>query len=342
MATTFDPIGSIANGVTAGVSGQLGKEVGYGIGNLTGYNNDVSNDQLVQTDALDKIQAKYNQAATLFAYNLNSPTNQVNRLEAAGLNPGLIYGGTGAGGSTIQAMPTEGAAASNESERQQTDNQSAGMGIQTLKAQSEINANQSGANLNQAKVPEAQANTENIQANTIRTNLLSDYQTIQNDIASATQDTVVDIATGGLNKINQEVTNLINTNSLTTADISKVSAETANAVVDTMLKKTDIKLNTATINKISSEIATMKTEQLTMLTNAATNQANASTEQKNAITKQYEVLNEQAKTRIDLMLREQGLTIEQQKIIGGVMSTALGATILGGFTTLKPGNKYSE
>ena len=77
----------------------------------------------------------------------------------------MIYGGTGAGGSTqttgnVSAMGIQGGHASGESERKANDLATIGMGLQLQKMQSEIDVNKSVANANNASAGLSSAKTE--------------------------------------------------------------------------------------------------------------------------------------------------------------------------------------
>ena len=79
----------------------------------------------------------------------STPANQVKRLEEAGLNPSLIYGGGGAGGTTMgnTAVPSVNAGnASDESSRIMAEVAKQGMALQLAKTQSEIAVNNATAN----------------------------------------------------------------------------------------------------------------------------------------------------------------------------------------------------
>jgi len=125
------------------LGGQVMQQVGYGLGEATGYNKAVANDQLEQQDKLGAIQQKYAFEGMDKAYDMNSPENNVRRLKEAGLNPAMMYGGSGSGGSSVNAPQAQGGHASDEAARKQNDIQTQGMAMQMAKLRSEIDLNDS-------------------------------------------------------------------------------------------------------------------------------------------------------------------------------------------------------
>ena len=89
----------------AAAAANLMNQVGYGLGNLTGYNKSVAEDQLEQERALsgiqlaaNKEQMKYNHDLQYEMWNKTSPAEQLKRIKEAGLNPALMYSTGGGGG----------------------------------------------------------------------------------------------------------------------------------------------------------------------------------------------------------------------------------------------------
>ena len=153
---------SVVKNASAGIGGSLGAQASYGIGQLTGYNKAIANDQYKQQTRLSEMQQKLNFESMDKAQQLQKdmidytdPEHQMQRLEAAGLNTAMLYGGTGAGGSTqttgnISPMGIRGGHASGEAERKANDLATVGMGLQLQKLESEIEVNKSVANSNNA------------------------------------------------------------------------------------------------------------------------------------------------------------------------------------------------
>lgn len=172
---------------------ELGKQAGYAIGNLTGYNDAIANDQLEQQKKLTDIQKNANfetmdksQEMQMDFFNhtfgmqskYDSAEEQVKRLKEAGLNPALMYSGGnagGAGGTTggAQGMAVSSGHASDESARKANDMQSQGMALQLAKLASEVEVNKSVAEVNKANagLSGARTTTEESQRKLVMENL---------------------------------------------------------------------------------------------------------------------------------------------------------------------------
>lgn len=162
-------LGDLAMSTGMGIAGELGKEIGYGIGNMTGYNQRMAQDQINQQQKLTDMQYHANYALMKGSYaeqqklwDNTQAEAQVKHLKNAGLNPALIYAKGGAGGSTSGGggASVGGASASDETSRQMANNQSTAMGLQLAKLQSEIDLNKSVAEVNRAQAGKAGAETE--------------------------------------------------------------------------------------------------------------------------------------------------------------------------------------
>ena len=91
--------------LTGGISGGLAQQASYGIGQLTGYNKAVANDQYKQQLRLSDMQHRLNfetmdkvQQMQKDMIDYTDPQHPMQRHEAAGLNTEMMYGGAGAGG----------------------------------------------------------------------------------------------------------------------------------------------------------------------------------------------------------------------------------------------------
>lgn len=144
--------------------GQVGASAGsaanYYIGKATGANQGMANDQIEQQKKLTAIQeganaraARYTQELQKEMIDYTNPSMTMKRLEDAGLNPALMYGQGGAGGTTTGSAAqsgVSGGAASDEASRKMTSIQQQGMALQMAKLQSEIDVNKSVAEVNKA------------------------------------------------------------------------------------------------------------------------------------------------------------------------------------------------
>ena len=92
------------------------------------------------------------------------------------------------------------------------------------------------------------------------------YQAIQNDIAKATKDTVIETYSQALQKMEMETVAIINNNDITEASkdyLIKINENNAvNSGIDTAIKKGQIKLNDTQISKLKAEINRLSIESI--------------------------------------------------------------------------------
>jgi hypothetical protein len=163
-------LGTLALSTGMSVAGSAAEQIGYGLGELTGYNDKLKKDQLEQQQALTDMQSKANLGLMKDSYkeqlNMWNKTNaeaQIAHYKAAGLNPALMYAKGGAGGSTGSGSASVGGGnASDETSRKMANIQSAGMGLQMQKAASEIAVNQATANKLNAEAETTNKNRDNV------------------------------------------------------------------------------------------------------------------------------------------------------------------------------------
>ena len=140
--------------------------MGYGLGELTGYNDALQKRQLEQQQALTKMQYDANLGLMKESYlqqkQLWDSTNmeaQRKHLEAAGLNPALMYAKGGSGGSTGSGGASVGSGQSSDVASMQIAQTNQMMqGLAMMRMKSEIAVNESVANKNNAEAK----TTENI------------------------------------------------------------------------------------------------------------------------------------------------------------------------------------
>lgn len=151
-------IQGMGNSVGGGLAGSIGGQIGYGLGELTGYNDALQKRQLEQQRALTDMQREANLSLMKDSYKqqlqLWKDTNygaQMGQIKAAGLNPALIYGTSGTGGSTGGGgASVSGGSASDASSMQMANTNQMMQGLAMMRMKSEIAVNESVANKNNA------------------------------------------------------------------------------------------------------------------------------------------------------------------------------------------------
>ena len=143
-------------------------------------------------------------------------------------NAGMAGGTTGNTG--IGSVSS--GSASDEASREAVDMQTQGMALLSAKLSSELEMNKSVTNSNNANADRAKAeadrakaeadklrgaDTDNTMADTAKKQAETTYQNIQNEIAKATQDTVIDTVKQGLMKLEEEANAIINNNEIVEA-----------------------------------------------------------------------------------------------------------------------------
>ena len=136
----------------------IGAIIGAGIG-LAGsilgrkqQNNDQREMMELQAK-LNQQQAQYNQGLAKDMWNYTSYPNQVRNMEAAGLNPALLYGMGGQGGSTAGAGQA-GSVGLSDAKGMQTGIAIQGMGLELANLASQVELNKSQAEKNRAEAEE--------------------------------------------------------------------------------------------------------------------------------------------------------------------------------------------
>lgn len=154
-----DLIQGMGNSVGGGMAGSIGGQIGYGLGELTGYNDALQKRQLEQQRALTDMQREANLSLMKDSYKqqlqLWKDTNygaQMGQIKAAGLNPALIYGTSGTGGSTGGGGASVGGGSASDASSMQIANTNQMMqGLAMMRMKSEIAVNESVANKNNAE-----------------------------------------------------------------------------------------------------------------------------------------------------------------------------------------------
>lgn len=133
----------------------IGSIIGAGIG-LAGsilgrkQQNEDQREMMELQAKLNQQQAQYNQGLAKDMWDYTSFPNQVRKMEAAGLNPALLYGMGGQGGSTSGAGQASGVGLS-DAKGMQTGLAIQGMGLELANLASQIDLNKSQAEKNKAE-----------------------------------------------------------------------------------------------------------------------------------------------------------------------------------------------
>jgi len=151
---------TIMNTVSGSIGGAVNEVVGMGLNWIDEamFGKKRRDQQIEQQKKLNDLQiagqkelGEFNQGLQKDMFNYTSPKNMVKRYEDAGMNPALMYGTSGAGGSTTgsaSAGSVTGGQASDEMSRKQAQLAQQGMALQMEKLASEIKVNESVANVN--------------------------------------------------------------------------------------------------------------------------------------------------------------------------------------------------
>ena len=150
--------------------GMLGAQVGAGVVNSASeylqrgadkvFGIDRKQEQIDQQRKLQELQIEGNKSMLDYSsmkqremWDYTNYSNQRKHMEEAGLNPAMMYGMSGGGGSTVGNAPgsVSGATASTESQLRANEIAQQGMALQLSKLQSEIKVNESIANKNNAE-----------------------------------------------------------------------------------------------------------------------------------------------------------------------------------------------
>ena len=225
MAGLGNSLGSgISSGITSAASGMITGALGGIFGGIKAKKQHKRNKEILALQnkyeqermelqaEMNKEQAQFNQglAMDMFEYTAkyNSPNEERKRLEEAGLNPALMYGGGGAGGNgsgnTAGAGAAQGVAAlqpmglqlalQSEMQKAQIDAlnaQTLKTNAETAKTASEIESTNSGTKLNEAKFKETLKNIDAIKEKIRASQVGTKEQEFKNEILNRLKNSTI-------------------------------------------------------------------------------------------------------------------------------------------------------
>jgi len=222
--------------------------------------------QLKQQGKLQDLQIKgqkqmadYNMMKEIEMWkNTNYPA-QMEEIKKAGLNPGLLYGMSGGGGTTTgnPSANVTGATAQQGGGGEVLGLSSNMMQLQLMKAQKEnIEADTNLKNVDADK--KAGADTENVKAQTELTNLHSEIARVQASVARQTINEQMEAMKQVVAKNGEEIHRMQMENEITENQmqdrINMLHTQALGAIIENEAKKQQIEVEKATINKMSEDI----------------------------------------------------------------------------------------
>lgn len=242
-------LSNVANNATGMGLGLIGQWASGWINK--GYNEEQAEKAMERKKNLMEWEAKY-----------NSPEEQMKRLKAAGLNPAMIYGQSGATGTMSDVQAPQANVSTNDGV--------SGMGIQLMMAQkqmqlidSQINKNNVEANKTQGVDTElVSVNIKNVMQDTNNkgvlqrlTSLQADYQEVENMYQKELTEANIKEINAKVKYINQDTERLLLSNDITRS--SKNELIRTNFLNNAMLLS-NIAKNSAQINEIKANIDVLK------------------------------------------------------------------------------------
>ena len=299
-------------------------------------------------DRYNAIQTARNTQAQLDLWQKTNYPAQVEQLNKAGLNPALLYGKGGGGGTTASANTVNNPAPT--AQRPMEIQQLMGLALQNelQKAQiKNINADTKGKEINNAnedkgginqQVKEANinnliANTENTEAKTSLTKAQETAQKLANGITEGTmqatiQKAINEFKTGAniLYRSDKETDFL--KNNLEAAE-QNFKNNLAKSGIENLLMQTEIGKNRQNIKESRERVELMKTKILDLLNqmtnrtaNTEINSRNATSNERNADVNKLNQMNnvdrldfEHQKLNVTKILQEQGLSIQETRTV---------------------------
>jgi hypothetical protein len=184
--------------------------------------------------------------------------NQVKHYENAGLNVGLMYGGSGAGG-TLSSGSGGGASGGNAPQGESVSN-IMGIGLQAQQIQSAIELNKAMANKANAEAEKTSGvDTESTIANTGLTKMNTENAKLESQLRSqgleATLDTLIANRDKAVAESSSAITNANVSASTKETQINKINSEAANEAFKLTLMQADKNLTNEKARAITQELA---------------------------------------------------------------------------------------
>lgn len=256
--------------IGAGVAGAM---AGQGMGMIFGKAND--DRQLKQQGRLNKQameqqkeMAEFNQNMSLDMWEKTGYGAQKKQMQEAGINPALMYGGTGSGGTTMgsgMAMGAESGKAADAASTQGTNGamgmqmaQMALLGAQKENIEADTRNKEAGAGKATAETGAVAATVANTEANTKLTDVKTRIGEIEASVAGQTQKEQIRAIVAGAEKMEAEAG--ISGNNQAISDITmkeqrvKIQQEAIGAVLRNAATKTGIALDQAKIGEITQKL----------------------------------------------------------------------------------------
>jgi len=263
------PIGAVG-GAALGIGSTLvNNTIGAGMGLLVAKQQDAR--QIEQQRKLNQIQiagnkelAEYSNELQYDMWKKTGIVGQKEQLQKAGMNAGLLYGMSGAGGGTTGSANTGsvtgGSAPMGGGEMLALMNSKAQ--IDLMNAQ--IKKTNAEADNIEADTPNKGLAGENMKADLVNKKLQSEMQTIQNKIAGDSAENSIQIVQQSLLKMNAELEQQVRSNyineSTKETQINQIRGNYAQTLAQTRLAKANTGLSEEQTKKVAEEIRRIVTE----------------------------------------------------------------------------------
>lgn len=305
----------------------IGAIIGAGIG-LAGsilgrkQQNEDQREMMELQAKLNQQQAQYNQGLAKDMWNYTSFPNQVKKMKDAGLNPALIYGMGGQGGSSSGAGQASGVGLS-DAKGMQTGIAIQGMGLELANLASQIELNKSQAEKNKAEAEKTAGVDTQVQQATME-NLITqtENEKVKKGLIYADtrfKDALEEVTRAKVDEVGWNVKNLMKSLELTDRNIKatdldnelkdrtmEANVKQANETLKNTMADTLVKYSQGKVNEAEAKAIGEKVEQ-------GWSSIGIQTAEKEQGWQQLEQNAE--KIMNDLKLGEKGLDIQQQNVI---------------------------